>query len=111
MRPDWVCYSAGAGTDVSFDLALAQFGCTVDAFDPTPSSQAYVHSLPPHERFRFHPWAVWTHDGELRLYAPRIGDSNFSAVDLDRTRRGLVVPCRSLESIAGRGSVTIGSIC
>lgn len=38
-----VCYCAGVGEDVSFDLALIKkFGCEVLAFDPTPRAIEYV---------------------------------------------------------------------
>lgn len=102
VRPGSLCYTAGAGTDITFDVALLEFGCTVHAFDPTPSSIEHVRTqrLDTTPAFHFHPWAIWTRDGELRLYAPQIGDSNYSAADLQRTGRGIVVPCRSLTSIA-----------
>src|SRR5690242_20394500 len=34
IQPDWVCYSVGAGGDVSFDLALIErWGLQIRAFD------------------------------------------------------------------------------
>ena len=37
LSADAICYCAGVGEDVTFDLGLvARFGCRVWAFDPTP---------------------------------------------------------------------------
>ena len=37
LGPESVCFCAGVGTDVSFDVALIEtFGCTVLGIDPTP---------------------------------------------------------------------------
>src|SRR3982751_577839 len=41
-----VCYCAGVGTDVSFDLGLIErYGCDVFAFDPTPAAVDHVQQL------------------------------------------------------------------
>lgn len=48
IDPAWVCYCGGVGDDISFDLAfIERFGCSVHAFDPTPSSIEYVKHLDP----------------------------------------------------------------
>jgi len=67
-----VVYSLGVGDDISFDLGLIErFGCEVHAFDPTPSTVAWLarQSLP--SNFHFHPWAIAAQDGVLTLY-PRV---------------------------------------
>lgn len=41
-----ICYSAGAGEDISFDVELVEeFGCKVHIFDPTPRAQAHFEEL------------------------------------------------------------------
>lgn len=101
IRDSWTVYSGGIGDDASFDLGVIErYGCTVYAFDPTPSSIEYVHTLVVDpNRFRFHPWALWSKDGELALYAPDYGESNFSGINLHGTATWFDAPCRSLESL------------
>ncbi len=102
VEPSWVCYSVGVGDDITFDIALIeQFGCEIEAFDPTPSSVEYVQRAAAHEpRFRFYPWGVWIcDDPAVRFYAPPYSDTNFSAVNLHRTDEFFDAPCRALLSI------------
>ena len=96
-----IVYSAGVGNDISFDLALIErYGCTVHAFDPTPSAARHVEQAAASEgRFRFYPWAIWSSDTELRLYAPDYGDSNYSAMNLHRKDQYVVARARSLASL------------
>lgn len=99
---DTVVYSAGVGTDVSFDLALIrQFGVTVHAFDPTPKSLDWLaqQELPP--QFEFHPIALGAADGDLTVHAPT--DARFvshSQVPHSGARgEAVTVPARRLSSI------------
>ena len=68
-----VCYFAGTGTDISFDLlVIARFGCEVHAFDPVPAAAEYVRDAAAHEpRLHFSPVALWRADEELTFHAPR----------------------------------------
>jgi hypothetical protein len=45
IGPDWICYSAGLGEDITFEIELAKrYGSTVYGFDPTPQSAEHVKS-------------------------------------------------------------------
>jgi FkbM family methyltransferase len=67
-----VSYSVGIGEDISFDLALIhQIGITVDAFDPTPKSLAFIDSQKVPSTFRMHPWGVAHFDGVTKFNPPR----------------------------------------
>jgi FkbM family methyltransferase len=101
VDPSWVCYCGGVGLDISFDLALIeQYGCTVHAFDPTPSSSEYVKRLAPdHSRFRFFPWGLGSADEVVRFYAPDYSDTNYSAANLHNTDEFFEAKCRSIPSI------------
>ncbi|HEY8002303.1 MAG: FkbM family methyltransferase [Vicinamibacteria bacterium] len=101
LGPESVCYCAGVGDDISFDLALIErYGCDVHAFDPTPASIRHVERTAADQpAFKFHPWAVWSTDGTLRLWAPDYGDANFSAGNRHSSDESFDAPCRSLPSL------------
>ena len=96
-----VCYCAGVGTDITFDLGLIEhFGCPVFAFDPTPSSARHIADLGEIDpRFNFKPVGVWSDDTSLRFYEPDRGDTNFSVVNLHESTGYFDAPVRSLPSL------------
>lgn len=88
LGPDSVCYCAGVGLDISFDLALIEtFGCSVIAFDPTPGSIDWVASLPDLDpRFSFVPVGLGGEAGSARFYSPvDAGHISHSVKNLQRT--------------------------
>jgi FkbM family methyltransferase len=99
VRPEWVVYSVGAGTDVTFDVGLiSRSGCEVQVFDPTPAAIEHVGQLN-EPRLHVHPWALWTRDEDIAMYLPRAGSGSLSAVNLQRTANAVRLPGRSLRSI------------
>ena len=67
---DSVVYAAGAGEDVSFDLALLRrFGCEVWAMDPTPRSIAFARGVT-EPRWHFLPIGMWKEDTVLHFHPP-----------------------------------------
>lgn len=67
-----VVYSFGVGDNVSWDLAMIRrFGVTVDAFDPTPQSIAWVAGQDLPQQFVFHDYGISSFDGVLDFYPPR----------------------------------------
>lgn len=101
IEAHWICYCAGVGDDVTFDLGLIErFGCSVWAFDPTPAAAHHVRELQsPDPRFHFVPYGVWSTDQMIPFFRPKEGDSNYSAVNLQGTRSRLSAPVRSLTSL------------
>jgi FkbM family methyltransferase len=89
VRADSVVYGFGVGSSIGWDLEMIRrFGCTVQAFDPTPVSIAWVRrqQLPP--QFAFHDYGIAAFDGELDFYPPRkTGNPHFS----QERRRGLAL--------------------
>jgi FkbM family methyltransferase len=87
VGPGRVAYCAGAGEDITFDLALHEAGCVVRTFDPTPRAIVYVREhAPPCDRFRFEPVGWWSEERTLRFYAPRDPEHvSHSALNLQRT--------------------------
>jgi FkbM family methyltransferase len=102
LTPGAVAYCAGAGEDVTFDLALLGHGVRVTTFDPTPRSVTYVNSLKiEDERFRFVPVGWWNDDTEIDLYAPRDpAHVSYSALDLQATGQSITVPVRRVATLA-----------
>jgi FkbM family methyltransferase len=102
LGPSSVCYLAGVGEDITFDLGLiARFGCTVHAFDPVPASGEYVSVAASHEpRFVFHPIGLWFEDAHLSFHAPAVeGHVSHSATDLHGTGVAFEADVRSVRSL------------
>lgn len=91
-----VCYSAGAGEDISFEARVAsRYGSSVFIFDPTPRARAHYdelkakvgrgermpinnspavyYDLTPEAagRLHFHDVGLWDREGRMKFYAPR----------------------------------------
>jgi FkbM family methyltransferase len=102
LDKDSVCYLAGTGEDISFDLGLiARFGCKVHAMDPVPRAAEHVAVAAAHEpRLVFHPVALWSSDGELTFHAPReSGYVSQSAINLHDTVPDFTASSRSVTSL------------
>lgn len=71
VGPGSVVYSAGIGTDITFDLSLIEkYGVTVHAFDPTPASIGYVKAQRLPNRYRWHEIGVAAQDGPATFFPP-----------------------------------------
>jgi FkbM family methyltransferase len=129
LGPRQVALCAGAGEDVSFDVALnAKFGMRVLCVDPTPraishvaglldaaatgssyavegGSERYVLEGFDPGRFDAIPAALWGQDGSLRLYAPQDpAHVSHSALNLQHTTEHIDVPARRMSTLlAERG--------
>lgn len=102
VEASWICYSAGVGEDVSFDLELIRrFGCHVFAFDPTPRAVAFAERVATREpRFAFMAIGLWSRDGRQTFYAPRDPSHvSYSIDNLQRTTRTIVAPVRTVRSL------------
>lgn len=100
LGPDSVCYSAGVGEDVTFDLALIKkFGCEVWAFDPTPRSIIYAETVDD-PSFHFVPVGLWSVEADLRFYAP-VDPSHVShsAVNAQHTTDYFVAKCKPIATL------------
>lgn len=55
LDPESIVYCFGVGDDISFDLALINgFGCSIEAFDPTPRCISWLEKQSLPESFHFH---------------------------------------------------------
>jgi FkbM family methyltransferase len=99
---NWVCYTAGLGEDVSFELQFVErFGCTIHGFDPTPRAIRYAEQVANGEpRFEVFPFGLWSHDGPQRFYSPRDADHvSHSISNLQGTNTYFDAPCRRISSV------------
>jgi FkbM family methyltransferase len=72
LGPGSIVYSFGIGEDISFDLAMiAEVGCVVHAFDPTPRSIEWVRGQQTPPGFVLHEYGIGAHDGTVAFYPPR----------------------------------------
>jgi FkbM family methyltransferase len=97
-----ICYLAGTGEDISFDLALIErFGCDVYAFDPVPRAAQYVARAAVAEpRHHFRPVGLWSSDATLTFHAPdQAGFVSHSATNLKHTEAAFEAPVRSVTSL------------
>lgn len=102
LNKDSICYSAGIGEDISFDLGLIdRFGCDVYAFDPTPRSKAYIEqNFINLQNFHYTPIGLWDKDEQKKFYEP--ADPNHvshSILNLQKTEKFFEAPCRRLSSV------------
>jgi FkbM family methyltransferase len=69
IRPDWVCYSVGAGGDISFDMQLIErWGVHVRSIDPVPDYvRRALEEADGEERLTAHQFAIATSDGPVRM--------------------------------------------
>jgi FkbM family methyltransferase len=97
-----VCYLAGTGEDISFDLALIErFGCDVYAFDPVTAAAEYVSRAAADEpRHHFMPVGLWSSDTTLTFHAPaKEGFVSHSATNLQDTAAAFEAHVRSIASL------------
>jgi FkbM family methyltransferase len=97
-----VCYSAGIGEDITFDLELIEATqCQVFAFDPTARSIEHVKSLAAEgPQFHFLPLGLWHSDETVKFFAPQDRRHvSHSIVNLQKTRDYFEAPCKRLSSV------------
>lgn len=101
VDPTWVCCTAGVGEDSTFDVALAERGCSVVAVDPTPRAIAHIQPLLKfHPTLQFAPYAVWDERTELEFFPPAdAAHVSFSATNLQGTRKPIIVKARPLDEL------------
>lgn len=103
LGPDSLLVSVGAGTDVSFEVAVAgRYGCRTFIYDPVPAAAEYASRVVASEpRVSFERLAIWNEDTDLEFHAPlRDGFVSHSAVDLHGTPVTFTAPARTLSTLA-----------
>jgi FkbM family methyltransferase len=102
IDPSWLCYSVGAGGDISFDLELIRrYGVEIRAFDAVAEYVALAaEQAGPEPRFSVRHTAIATHDGPLRMQLTHHpGSRSLSSAGLYETRDFVEQPGRTLRSL------------
>ena len=121
-----ICYCAGAGEDISFDLdLLKKFHCNVFIFDPTPRaikhyeelirrtnngekmpigspSQSQYYSAGPEDlKFCFfYPFGLWSEDKTLKFFPPKSSEYiSHSLTNLHKTVDYIDVECKTVRNL------------
>lgn len=97
-----VCYLAGCGEDISFDLALIQeIDCDVHGFDPTPRAIDYVNkAVAKIEKYHFYPVGLWDETTTLDFFPPQeSAHVSHSLVNLHGTAKSMSVPVKALHQL------------
>jgi len=98
-----ICYCAGVGEDVRFELFLIDtFGANVCTFDPTPRAIRFMETANRRDLLRFVPVGLWNEDTTLRFYAPENpAHVSYSAVE-GEGRAYFEAECCSLSALMTR---------
>lgn len=103
IKPGWICYCAGAGADISFDLALLErFDVRVQSIEPVEQYvQAAREAAAGEPHFAAHRAAIATADGPLRMQRTHNPEGQaLSSAELFDTNEFVEVPGRTLASLA-----------
>lgn len=106
LNADSVVYSFGVGEDASFDLSLIeQYGCRVEAFDPTPKSVDWFHSQRFTKSLTLHEYGLADHDGIVQFQPPcdptHVSHTMLTRGDSD-SGNAIAVPVKCLKTIKSR---------
>lgn len=97
-----ICYCAGCGEDISFDLELIdRFNCTVFSYDPTPRAVKYVTEKTTHiKNYHYYDIGLWDQDTNLKFYVPKnTGHVSLSALNLQNTNDYVELKVRRINGI------------
>jgi FkbM family methyltransferase len=102
IESDWICYSVGAGGDISFDLeVIERYGAVVRAVEPVAE---YVErarrDASGDPRFSIYQAALAASDGPVRMQVTHDpGSESVSPAGLYDSDRYIAVPGRTLSSL------------
>ncbi|MFK7967488.1 MAG: FkbM family methyltransferase [Burkholderiaceae bacterium] len=107
LDADSVCYCAGCGEDITFDLALIQtFGCDVFGIDPTPRSVAFVEKAAAgQDQYHLLSIGLWSSDETVRFYAPQDNTHvSHSITNLQNTSEYFEADVKTVKSVMAEQS-------
>ena len=125
LNSDSVCYLAGAGEDISFDVGIVnKFNCKVYILDPTPRAYSHyklliqntqkglntpinnepdqLYNLLPYntDKLNFFRIGLWSGSGEIKFFEPKNSSHvSHSALNLQNTQRYFVGKVKKLSEL------------
>jgi FkbM family methyltransferase len=124
LNENSICYLAGAGEEVSFDLAIQkQFGCYVRIIDPTPKAVAHLDGLLSAIRLKrsfninnsefeydldgldlqkisIHKLGLARETGVQKFFAPKnAGHASYSTLNIQKTSNSIEFECISIQDL------------
>lgn len=125
LNKNSICYSAGAGEDISFDVELVKlYGCEVFIFDPTPKAVKHFEDLEKAikkgtkiainnnqdqfydldkddlDKIHFLKLGLWNKRKKIKFFSPQNpGHASFSALNLQKTRNFIYGKVDKLSNI------------
>ena len=124
LHKESICYCAGAGEDISFDIGLVnEYGCNVYIFDPTPRAKKhfdyiatqvqngkkakinngnkyYTISEKQLDKLFFHPFGLWHEESVQKFYVPKNScHVSHSILNLQKTDQFFEAVCKRLSTI------------
>ena len=105
LTRDDICYCAGVGEDITFDLGLiGAFGCHVYAIDPTPRAVEHVRkNAQDQPNFHFEQVGLWNEDTTQRFYAPANPKHvSHSVMNLQKTGTYFEAECVRVSTLLAR---------
>jgi FkbM family methyltransferase len=98
-----ICYTAGVGTDISFDIGLVEhFECHVYGIDPTPVSVEWIENQETPSKFSFVEIGLSGHAGDVRFYSPLDSrHASFSTKNLQRTDHWVTARAQTVSGLMG----------
>jgi FkbM family methyltransferase len=96
-----LCYCAGVGTDITFDMAIMQnYDCEVWAFDPTPASIEWADRQDTPPSFHFIPVGLWNENQRMQFFVPADeAHISHSILNVQGTSQYFEGECRRLISL------------
>ncbi len=104
LLPGRSAYCAGAGEDITFDLALLSKGMKVTIFDPTPRALEHFGRTAPDDRnLRFEIVGWWDAIDDLKFFAPKNPSHvSHSIVNLQSTTNFFIAHVEPVHVLMGR---------
>ena len=125
LNENSICYSVGAGEDISFDCLLAErFGCNVYIFDPTPRAITHFEELKKSvlsgqrmninrskdlfykiqkadlEKLKYYSYGIWKDDRIQKFYAPKRKEwVSHAIINSQKTTEYFEAQCKKVSAI------------
>jgi len=100
LSSDSVIYSAGVGTDITFDRALIkECGAVIHGFDPTPRCLLWINAQTLPDHYVFHAYGLADFDGEANFVPPPVKEHVSYSMNTAQTKNSVSCQVHQLSTI------------